>query len=227
MNLPAWVAWLTRATFALAALSSWGLVRLAPQHARVAWVLTGALVLDTLRPVCKTAHLPVEVDRAMLLAFTALSLGLSLDVLARKSWLKGVRSSSVWAFVVALWLLGVGLVTHAGWPRGAPAMLIAAQGVQVGAALVSAAAVGGIVYRFGRWSVTESVVGLLVAGDISTLIGAWAHPEPSRAWGISNLQWVVVYGTVTFVHVWRLRWVTARLSTVARSSSPWGPLARS
>lgn len=190
-----------------------------PLHRPVAVALAVAVALN----VARLAQGPLELDRGLYLAFPALSLWLTAEVLVLR-WSRWAPVAL--AAVVALWLAAVAAVVVAAPPRGSTelqAFMGAAQlAVVVGELLLVALFLG----RRHLPDVSQTVVLLLVAGDVAERAGAWLYGHPGRDWDLARWQWSVMYLVIWYVQHRRTTWIQTRAAGGAPGSSRSGRRSR-
>lgn len=179
-----------------------------PSHRPVALALCGAAALNIARPLLALCGAPLALDRALYLAFPALAAWLALEVLAHR-W----RSiPALRAAVVAAWLVAAVAVVVIDAPRGSPGFASAAAAVQLAAVAVQLGAGAAFVVdavrarRIPVPDAAQTVVFLLLAGDVAERFGPWMYGRPARDWDLARWQWSVVYLTIWYLQARRLRW---------------------
>ncbi len=205
--------WLSIATLAAAALLAFLLARPGryPAHRPVAVVLGIAAAVNLARALLHGV-LPLAVDRALYLAFPALSAGLAVELLALR-WSRWAPLGR--AAVAALWLAAVVAITVEAPPRRSPEAADFASAAQLaGIALQLAALVAFAVRGLSAGGhiipdVSQTVALVLLAGDLAERAGPWLYGRPWRDWDLARWQWSVAYLTICYVQGRRLLWTKA------------------
>lgn len=194
-----------------------------PIHRPVAVALGAAVALNLLRLGARAAGAPLVLDRALYLAFPALSLALAAEVLVLRwsRWAPVARGA-----VAALWLAGVVAVAVEAPPRGSPELQTFMGAAQLAVVVGELLLVAAFVARRQIPDITQTVVLLLVAGDVAERAGAWLYGHPGRDWDLARWQWAVVYLVIWYGQDRRSKAWTIRAADGAPGSSRSGRRSR-
>lgn len=200
-----------RASFFGVALSAFVLARPSrlPSHRFVAHVLLIAFICDCIRP-----FFPLPLRRSLFLAFPALSALLAFGL--PRSNDKLLRSAGV--FLFALWALGSAWFVLQNFPARDPFAIHAQGVVRLGATIVELVLVAIFALQRRIPTTSNTVVLLLVAGDVGELVGPWAAGATWGAWELARWQWTIVYCVVCMVQLLRARWLKQHSHLVLGSS---------
>ncbi len=186
-----------RTLFCGAALSAVFLARpsLVPSHRVVAVVLCLAFACDVLRP-----FLPLPLRRSFFLLCLPRP---NKDHL----WGAGV-------FLYALWVFGSAWFVFQNLPARDPYAVHVQGMVRLCATIIELVLVAIFALQRRVPTTSETVVLLLIAGDVGELVGPWAVREVWGAWELAQWQWTIVYCVVCMVQILRARWVNRQFRPV-------------